>query len=160
MQMRSLFTFAASSPVKLDEFMPSCLKHVEDLLAVVDSAYTDAQLGAVLKQECLRAHEIFPKSSDPTGFADEATCSKLADALHKARQEELKTGKKDAYEEWCEDYYATKTKAEPLKAAKPAEPEPEPKKASSSFASGWSVALLALPAAGFAVAAAYCAIAQ
>merc|ERR1719316_1400344 len=103
-QAKALFALAGK-PVGLDEFMPECLAHVKELIDMVDSTYTDQQLGTVLKNECKRAHTYFPESSPKTGFGDEAKCKELAGKLHDARMEELESGSKDGYEQWCTEYY-------------------------------------------------------
>merc|ERR1719310_1866636 len=84
--------------------MPECLAHVKELIDMVDETYTDAQLGTVLKNECKHAHKFFPETSK-TGFADEAKCNELAGKLHDARMEELESGSKAGYEQWCTEYY-------------------------------------------------------
>ena len=103
-QAKALFALAGK-PVGLDEFMPECLAHVKELIDMVDSTYTDQQLGSVLKNECNRAHKMFPESSPSTGFGDHAKCEELAGKLHDARMEELDSGSKAGYEAWCTEYY-------------------------------------------------------
>merc|ERR1719327_2258992 len=175
-EAKALFSLAGGSPVGLDEFMPECLAHVKELIDMVDSTYTDQQLGTVLKNECKRAHTYFPESSPKTGFGDEAKCKELAGKLHDARMEELDSGSKDGYEEWCTEYYEmhaeaagyTSTKSTASSTAAGSS-ESASASASSSDASDWgadatgsptylAILFVAIAAAIISVVAAYCCI--
>lgn len=170
-QADALFSLAGRSPVGLDEFMPECLAHVKELIDMVDNTYTDQQLGSVLKNECKRAHKLFPESSPKTGFGDEAKCNELAGKLHDARMEELESGSKAGYEEWCTEYYEmhaaaaghTSTKSTASASAAGSESgsgSDDPWSSSSAKGSPSYLAILfvALAAAIVSVVAAYCCI--
>jgi hypothetical protein len=93
-------------PVDLETFLPQCLAHVERLIAEVDAAYTDAQLESVLQAECVRGEE-FPHTAS-SGFDEASSCKEFATKLAEARMNELETGSKVGYEEWCEAYFVEK----------------------------------------------------
>jgi len=67
----------------LKEFMPQCLAHLEQLIAMVDRSYTDSHLQTVLENECILEKD-FPNSCD-SGFSRNKHCHDFAEQLHEAR---------------------------------------------------------------------------
>eukprot|EP00746_Dinoflagellata_sp_MGD_P161316 gnl/MRDRNA2_/MRDRNA2_88407_c0_seq1.p1 gnl/MRDRNA2_/MRDRNA2_88407_c0~~gnl/MRDRNA2_/MRDRNA2_88407_c0_seq1.p1 ORF type:complete len:255 (+),score=69.07 gnl/MRDRNA2_/MRDRNA2_88407_c0_seq1:102-866(+) len=91
--------------LQLDEFLPKCMSHVDDLIADIDYNYGDAQLEPTLRNFCSHAQE-FPKShGDADGFLKEVSCVEFADDLWNARVLELKTQKTSGYKDFCTKFY-------------------------------------------------------
>lgn len=91
--------------LQLDEFLPKCMEHVDDLIAEIDYDYGDAQLETTLRNYCSHAQE-FPKShGNADGFLNKVSCIEFAEDLWKARVLELKTQKTSGYEDFCTKFY-------------------------------------------------------
>eukprot|EP00747_Dinoflagellata_sp_TGD_P162708 gnl/TRDRNA2_/TRDRNA2_180609_c0_seq1.p1 gnl/TRDRNA2_/TRDRNA2_180609_c0~~gnl/TRDRNA2_/TRDRNA2_180609_c0_seq1.p1 ORF type:complete len:216 (+),score=63.09 gnl/TRDRNA2_/TRDRNA2_180609_c0_seq1:80-727(+) len=90
----------------LKDFMPACLKHIRDIVAETDHAYTDHQLEAVLMDQCW-LEKSFPNSHED-GFDRSKVCAKFASDLKKARYQELENGNMDGYKKFCEEYHEHK----------------------------------------------------
>eukprot|EP00747_Dinoflagellata_sp_TGD_P163021 gnl/TRDRNA2_/TRDRNA2_181284_c0_seq1.p1 gnl/TRDRNA2_/TRDRNA2_181284_c0~~gnl/TRDRNA2_/TRDRNA2_181284_c0_seq1.p1 ORF type:complete len:233 (-),score=45.95 gnl/TRDRNA2_/TRDRNA2_181284_c0_seq1:142-840(-) len=91
-----------------EDFMPACLRHIRDIVAEADYAYTDHQLEAVLMDQCW-LEKTFP-SAHEDGFDHMQDCAQFASELKKARYQELKNGNTDGYQQLCEGYRAHKFK--------------------------------------------------
>lgn len=91
--------------LQLDEFLPKCMAHLDDLIADIDYDYSDAQLEITLRNFCSHAQE-FPKShGDADGFLKEVSCVEFAEDLYQARVLELKTQKTSGYKDFCTKFY-------------------------------------------------------
>jgi len=120
-----LFSSGESNTMVWKEFEPMCAAHAEKLIKMVDMAYTDEQLETVVLNECI-SYKEFPHSDVfPTSFKQHDACKDFAGKLAKARDEELRSGKKKGYEKFCAGYFQHHGGELPRKAR--AEPKPEPK---------------------------------
>merc|ERR1719311_342557 len=100
----ALFKFLRDSPtLTWNDFKPRCLEHVDNVMNMLDRAYTDEQVETVLTHQCIKAEE-FPSAS-ATGFQKETDCKRFAKALADARMEEVMNGSEKGYEDFCREYY-------------------------------------------------------
>lgn len=102
-QLLNMLAAEESHPMSLEEFMPVCLKHVDNLILSVDRAYTDAQLEHTLMGEC-KMVQAFPNAYDH-GYSDQCACQSFSQRLVKSRDQELENGDKSGYKEFCTAFH-------------------------------------------------------
>jgi len=88
------------------QFLPTCVRHLKELVYDVDGSYTDVQLKTVLQHECLY-EKHFPLSKDD-GFPRKKHCEDFASLLTSAREAELFDGSTFPYKRACESYWELK----------------------------------------------------
>jgi len=92
----------AAEPPSHETFMGECVEHSVEVTRVVDKSYTDMQLINALRQQCWLDKEFVVIEA---GFDGQEVCEEFAKLLAEARMQELDTGSKKGYAEFCEKYY-------------------------------------------------------
>ena len=128
----------------VDDFMPTCLAHVDKLLATIDRSYTDVQIKPVLEQVCWHEH-YFPSVTED-GFSDKEACHEFAEMLTQARDVELENGSKDLYTTFCEKYYVHKGGILHMLTPHAPEPEAPPPPVKEGLSYFWQIFLISVGA--------------
>lgn len=89
-----------------DHWKPGCMAHTKRVVRRVDLSYTDIQLESLLENECWM-EQSFPNTYED-GFDHKKACKKFASDLVCARNQELKSGSCEGYEDFCQSYYLHK----------------------------------------------------
>jgi hypothetical protein len=93
-------------PPKFEDFLPQCLLHSKKLIHAIDRSYTDVQIVPTLDSICLLEH-YFPHARED-GFDERTACHEFAEELAAARDEELNTGDRRAFNNFCHNFYGHK----------------------------------------------------
>lgn len=89
-----------------DHWLPGCMAHTKRVVRRVDLSYTDIQLESLLENECWM-EQSFPNTYED-GYDHKKACKKFAGDLVCARNQELKSGSCEGYEDFCQSYYLHK----------------------------------------------------
>lgn len=96
----------AGTELSQTDFMPRCLAHVEKVIKMINVAYGNEQLQQVVADECLQ-NEDYPMAHADS-FNKKQACQSLVDDLAKLRDQELKTGSRKGYFNFCSTYVHNK----------------------------------------------------
>jgi len=93
-------------PLSETEFIPRCVAHVEKVLKMISVTYGSEKLQEVVTSECLQ-NDDFPLAH-ADAFNKKQACQNVVDDLGKVRDEELKSGSRKQYFNFCNGYVRNK----------------------------------------------------
>lgn len=91
--------------LQLNEFLPKCMRHVDNLIGDMDYNYGDVQLETVLRNYCAHTKEFPLSHGGGDGFLAHVPCNDFAKDLWDARVLELKSQSTSGYEKFCTKFY-------------------------------------------------------
>lgn len=93
-------------PLSETEFIPRCLAQVEKVLKMISVTYGPENLQEVVSSECLR-NDDFPLAH-ADDFNKKRACQEVVNDLTNIRDQELKTGSRKQYFNFCNNYVSNK----------------------------------------------------
>jgi len=96
----------ADEPLSETDFVPRCLAHVQKVIKMVNATFGEGKLHQVVQDECLQNADYPLPNAD--AFNRKQACNSLVEDITKLRDQELKTGSRKGYFNFCRSYVRNK----------------------------------------------------